>query len=333
MRVRITAWLMAALAVAACTSPAPPKPAQPRLSQLPPPPAASSDNPASDAKAALGRQLFYDPRLSTAGTFSCESCHYRHLGWTDALAVSTRPNGVVNPRHTPTLYNVAYLSKWYWDGRAATLEGQINAAWVNQMVVPDTKVIVDRLAAVPGYASQFQAVFGQPVTPENIVKALAAYIRTVNSGTSPWDRYEMGDKAAVSADAIAGFTVFMGKARCAVCHTPPLYTTGEFYNIGLEADKAKKDAGRGGITKDPKDEGAFKTPTLRSIAISGPYFHDGSAATLEGAVRYMASGGKADPNKSELLVDVKLTDAEVRQLVAFLTALTSDEPAVRPALP
>ena len=264
---------------------------------------------------------------------SCESCHYRHLGWTDGLAVSTRPNGVVNPRHTPTLYNVAYLSKWYWDGRAATLEGQINAAWVNQMVVPDTKVVIDRLAAVPGYASQFQSVFGQGVNAENMVKALAAYIRTVNSGASPWDRYEMGDKSAVGADAVAGFTVFMGKARCAVCHTPPVYTTGEFYNIGLEADKAKKDPGRGGITKDTKDEGAFKTPTLRSIAISGPYFHDGSVTSLEAAVRYMAGGGKSDPNKTELLVDVKLTDAEVRQLVAFLTSLTSDEKADKPALP
>lgn len=333
MPVRIAACLAAALALAACTSPSPPKPAEPRLSQLPPPPAPPADNPSTAAKVALGRQLFYDPRLSTAGTFSCESCHYRHLGWTDGLAVSPRPNGVVNPRHTPTLYNVGYLSKWYWDGRATTLEGQINAAWVNQMVVPDTKVVVDRLAAVPAYASQFQAVFGEPVSAQNMVKALAAYLRTVNSGLAPWDRYEMGDKGAVSADAVAGFALFMGKARCAVCHTPPVYTTGEFYNIGLEADKAKKDAGRGGITKDPKDEGAFKTPTLRSIAISGPYFHDGSVTSLEAAVRYMAGGGKPDPNKSELLVDVKLSDAEVRQLVAFLAALTSDEAAVKPTLP
>lgn len=327
-------WIALISLVVALSACAPTKPDEPRLSQLPTPPAPPADNPSTPAKVALGRLLFYDPRLSTAGTMSCEGCHYRHLGWTDGLAVSTRPNGVVNPRHTPTLYNVAYLTKgWYWDGRATTLEGQINAAWINQMSVPDQKVIVDRLAAVPAYAKEFQAVFGEGVSAPNIVKALAAYLRTKNSGMSPWDRYEAGEKTAVSADAVAGFTVFMGKARCAVCHTPPVYTTGDFYNIGLEADKAKKDPGRGAISKDPKDDGAFKTPTLRSVAISGPYFHDGSVATLDAAVRYMASGGKADPNKTALLVDVKLSDAEVRQIVAFLTALTSDEPAVKPALP
>jgi len=167
----------------------------------------------------------------------------------------------------------------------------------------------------------------------SIVKALAAYLRAKVSGLSPWDRYEMGQTNAVSADARAGYDLFMGKARCVACHTPPLYMDGNFHNIGLEAGKAKPDPGRGNVTKKPEDASAFKTPTLRSVAISGPYFHDGSRATLEQAVRYMASGGGADPNKSAVLVDTKLTDREVQQLVAFLTSLTSDEPYTAPKIP
>lgn len=323
--------IAAALAVAACQTQQS-VPAGPRLSQLPPV-THPEDNPATPDKLALGRQLFYDQRLSLSGTASCESCHYRHLGWTDGETLSKRPNGVVNPRHTPTLYNVGYLKLWYWDGRATTLNGQITAAWVNQMATPDTKVIAARLDAIPGYKAQFQKVFGAAPTPENIVSALAAHIRTMNSGDSPWDRHEKGERGVVSADTIAGFNVFMGKGRCAVCHTPPLFTDGNFHNIGLELGKGKPDLGRGPISKDPKENSAFKTPTLRSVGISGPYFHDGSAVTLEEAVRYMARGGNADPNKTAALVDAGLSEREVTQLVAFLRSLTSDEPAVKPALP
>jgi cytochrome c peroxidase len=125
----------------------------------------------------------------------------------------------------------------------------------------------------------------------------------------------------------------MGKGRCAVCHTPPVYTDFNFHNIGLEAGKPKPDLGRGAVTKNAQDNAAFKTPTLRSVAISGPYFHDGSGATLEQAVRYMASGGANDPNKSPMLVDTKLNDREIAQLIAFLSALTSDERYAPPALP
>ncbi len=321
-----------ALVLGGCQSPDS-RPEGPRLSQLPPV-SHPADNPATPEKLALGRQLFYDARLSLSGKASCESCHYRHLGWTDGEKFSTRPNGVVNPRHTPTLYNVGYLKLWYWDGRATTLNGQITAAWVNQMATPDTKVIAARLDAIPGYKSQFMKVFGAAPTPDNIVSALAAHIRAINSGDSPWDRHEKGQRNAVSEDAVAGFNVFMGKGRCAVCHTPPLYTDGNFHNIGLEAGKAKPDLGRGAISKDAAENSAFKTPTLRSIAISGPYFHDGSASTLEEAVRYMARGGNAaDPNKAAALVDAGLNERELAQLLAFLRALTSDEPAVKPALP
>jgi cytochrome c peroxidase len=302
-----------------------------RLSALPAVTAPAS-NPMTSAKVALGKQLFFDPRLSGNGKMSCEGCHYRELGWTDAKKLSARPNGVVNTRHSPTLYNVGYLTSWYWDGRATTLEGQVLAAWGAQLSAEPPKVAA-MLAGIKGYADQFQAVFGGPPTPQNVSAAIATYLRTKNSGDSPWDRHEKGVKGAVSADAQEGFTLFMGKGRCGICHTPPLYTDGGFHNIGLEAGKEKPDVGRFTVSKKPEDTSAFKTPTLRSVAISGPYFHDGSADTLEAAVRYMAAGGKADAHKSPNLIDTKMTDAEIGKVVAFLRTLTSDEPLERPTLP
>lgn len=334
MSVRHRALALAAgiVLVSGCTTPPAGRPEGPRLSQMPAT-ASPADNPTTPAKVALGAKLFYDPRLSGPGTMACEGCHYRHQGWTDGQTLSKRPNGVMNTRHTPTLYNVGQLKLWYWDGRATSLEGQVNAAWGAQMAVPDTKAVADRIAAVAGYRDEFQRVWGAPPAPDLVVKSLAAFLRSLDSGLSPWDRYELGERSAVSADAVAGQQLFMGKARCAICHTPPLYTDGLFHNIGLEVGKDKPDLGRGGITKEAKDNGAFKTPTLRSVALSGPYFHDGSADRLEDAVRYMASGGMRDPNKSALLENAQLTNAEIGQLVAFLRSLTSEEPAAKPPLP
>ncbi len=319
----------AALVLAACvTADAPAPPPAPAMPPVPVP----ADNPQTPDKIALGKQLFFDPRLSGDGKSSCEACHYRHLGWTDAERLSRRVDGALNTRHTPTLYNIAYLSSWYWDGRATTLDGQILAAWRNQMSGDPARAAA-MLNAVPEYAASFQRVFGAPASGETIVKALASYLRTLVSGESPWDRYERGDKAAVSADAVRGHALFTGKGLCIACHTPPTYTNGAFYNIGLEHGKPKPDPGRGAISRDARDTSAFKVPTLRSVAISGPYFHDGSVASLEEAVRYMASGGRPDPNKSELMMQTGLTDAEIGQVVAFLRTLTSVERLVKPRVP
>ena len=292
-----------------------------------------ADNPSTPAKVALGAQLFVDKRLSGSGNTACQSCHYRNLGWTDALPLSKRDDGVVNARHTPTLYNVGHQTLWYWDGRAATLEGQVLAAWRGQSGADPVKIVA-LLNTIPGYASQFQAVFGTPATPDALAKALAAYLRTKNSENSPWDRYESGERSgAVSAGAVEGFRLFMGKGRCAACHTPPFYGNSSFFNIGLEAGKAKPDPGRFNVTRNEADTGAFKTPTLRSIAISGPYFHDGSRATLEEAVRYMAAGGGDDPKKTTILTPTGLSDAEIAKVVEFLKTLTSTEPWEAPKLP
>jgi cytochrome c peroxidase len=324
--------LAASLLVAAgCAMAPPPSTQTPRASELPPVPA-SADNPSTPDKIALGKQLFFDKRLSRDGSAACESCHQRDKGWTDGRAFSPRVGGEINSRHTPTMYNVGYLKALYWDGRAATLEANTLAAWRAQMGA-DPAVIAGRLAAISAYAAQFQRAFGGPPTQDSIVRALAAYLRTLNSGDSPWDRYEKGDRRAISLEAYEGYQLFTGKGQCVVCHAPPLYTDGLFHNIGLEHGKAKPDPGRFTVSKEVRDTSAFKTPTLRSVAISGPYFHDASAATLEEAVRYMVSGGKPDPNKDPLLRKVELTDGEIAKIVAFLRALTSDEPLVPPTLP
>lgn len=322
-----TAWLLS-LGLAACTAPGGPADPAPapdgnRLSLLPPV-QHPADNPATPAKLALGAQLFLDKRLSGSGKLSCQGCHYRELGWTDAQKLSIRDDGKTNTRHTPTLYNVGHQTSWYWDGRATTLEAQITAAWRAQTGADPAKVSA-LLATVPGYAQQFQAVFGGPPTPDTVAKALAAYLRNKVSTDSPWDRYEAGDRRAVSADAVAGYKLFMGKAACAMCHAPPFYGNGGFFNIGLEGGKANPDPGRFNVSKQESDRGAFKVPTLRSVALGAPYFHDGSVASLSEAVRYMARGGGTDPAKSPLMQDRGLTDQEIGQIVTFLQALTSTE--------
>jgi cytochrome c peroxidase len=322
--------LSAALVLAACGG-SESKPTESRLSELPPM-TAPADNPITPAKVALGKQLFFDTRLSGNGQMSCQSCHYHHLGWTDANKLSRQWNGNLNTRHTPTMYNVGYLQSWYWDGRAGTLEANNLAAWRNQIGGDPVKVAAT-LNGIPAYAAQFQAVFGAPASQDTIVKALATFIRTMNSGESPWDRFEKGQQNAVSQDAKDGFNLFMGKGRCAICHTPPLYTNSDFHNVGLEAGKEKRDLGRFNVSKKPEDTSAFKTPTLRSVERSGPYFHDGSVASLEEAVRLMARGGKPDQHLSPLLTDTGMTDDEIRKVTAFLRTLTSEEKFEAPKLP
>lgn len=316
----------------------------PEMPKAPPLPAAPegfpaiktpSDNPLTAEKVMLGKQLFFDKRLSKDGSASCETCHVPEKGWTDGKALSTKVGGAVNTRHSPTLYNVAYNDVWYWDGRAETLEKQIEAAWKGQMGA-DPKLIAEKVAKVPLYQVEFKAVFGGEATGETIVKALAAFVRTIWSHGSAWDQYEKGDKKAVSEAAVRGFELFRNKAGCAACHAPPSYTDNGFHNVGIGFDKPEPDLGRGKIAKDEKLDGAFKTPTLRGVSLHPPYFHDGRAATLEGAIDYMLSGGIKDKNKTldPRMKPVKLSAKEREDLIAFVKALEGKvEPFDRPKIP
>ena len=302
------------------------------------------DNPLTPLKVALGKQLFFDKRLSATGEVSCETCHLPEMGWTDGKQFSTTSGGSVNSRHTPTLYNAGYYREWYWDGRAPTLEAQILAAWRSQMRA-EPEEIASRIAGIPEYQEQFRLHMGTPVEADSIVKALATFVRTIASDDSPWDRYELGDENAVSREAVMGFEVFSDseKANCTLCHLPPLYTDTLYHNIGVGFDQSEPDLGRGGFLARSLPEqtieaetlrGAFKTPTLRSITETAPYFHDGSAATLEEAVDFVLAGGHPNPYLDEKLQARDVTTQERDALMEFLRALTPEEEEfARPILP
>jgi cytochrome c peroxidase len=300
--------------------------------------AVPADNPITPAKAELGKKLFFDTRLSKTGKMSCETCHLPDKGWADGKALSTKFDGSMNTRHTPTLLNAGYYKQWYWDGRAPTLEGQVTAAWKGQMG-GDPDAVAMTLNGIEAYKNEFQKVFNGPATGDNIAKAIATFVRTIRSENSPWDKYQQGDKSAVSEDVIKGFTVFTDtdKANCTLCHVPPLFTDTLFHNVGIGFDKPMPDLGRGKIladaaekagTKDPNAEavqGAFKTPTLRSITETGPYFHDGRAKTLDDAVDLMLKGGIKNPHLDEKLKPKMLSKEERSQLMAFLKSLTPEK--------
>jgi cytochrome c peroxidase len=272
---------------------------------------------------------------------SCESCHLPDKGWADGNALSTKFDGSMNTRHTPTLYNVGYYKQWYWDGRAKTLEAQVTAAWKGQMG-GDPDMVAMTLNGIDAYKNDFQKVFNGPASADNIAKAIATFVRTIKSENSPWDKYQGGDKSAVSEDAVKGFDVFSNsdKANCTLCHLPPLYTDTLFHNVGIGMDKPMPDMGRGKILADAKDPdaesmmGAFKTPTLRSITETAPYFHDGRAKTLDDAVDLMLKGGIKNPHLDEKLKPRMISKEERAQLMAFLKSLTPEsKPFEKPQVP
>ena len=300
------------------------------------------DNAMTADRIALGKQLFFDLRLSRTKKMSCETCHVPEKGWTDGLALSPRHDGSMNTRHTPTLYGVAFYPDLYWDGRARGLETQILAAWRGQMGA-DPDAIAKELADVAPYAAAFQKAYEGAPTGDRIVKALASFVRTIHAGDTPWDRAPQEAAAAKKTAIGRGFQVFSTNG-CVVCHTPPLFSDTQFHNIGIGADKPTPDMGRGRILADaaakssqpvtPEMErlmGAFKTPSLRGAALSGPYFHDGGVKTLDEAVDVMLKGGIDNKTKDVLLTPRTITADERRDLMAFLQALTPDnKPYPRP---
>ncbi len=312
---------------------APPVPPAPLgLPPTPDPPR----NPTTAERVMLGKMLFFDTRISDGGEFSCESCHYQDKGWADGKQFSPKHNGDLNKRHSPTLFNVGYANEFYWDGRKPSLEAQILAAWTGQVGATPDKVAAT-INGIPEYAAHFERAFGAPANQDTIVFALAAYVRTLRAGNSPWDRYEKGDQSAVGPEVVAGFKVFTEKANCALCHAPPLYMDTLFHNTGIGfKDVEEPDVGRFAVSKKPEETGAFKTPTLRGVTLHPPYFHDGSAATLEEAVDFMIGGGYREGNEhiDPKLKPAKLSDEERTNLIAFIVALTPDQGAFeKPTLP
>src|SRR5215831_17883534 len=220
----------------------PPKPDIGPLGEM----AIRADNPITPEKVELGKKLFFDTRLSKTGKMACETCHLPDKGWADGQTLSTRFDGTMNTRHTPTLYNVGYYKQWYWDGRAPTLEGQVTAAWRGQMG-GDPDAVAMTLNGIDAYKADFQKAFNGPATGDNIAKAIATFARTIKSENSPWDKSQQGDKTAISDDAAKGFVVFSDsdKANCTLCHLPPLFTDTLFHNVGIGFDKPMPDLGRG----------------------------------------------------------------------------------------
>jgi cytochrome c peroxidase len=291
------------------------------------------DNPMTPEKVALGRQLFFDERLSGDGTRSCYSCHVCEKGLTDGLSKAVGAFNKQLPRSSPTLWNIGYHKEFYWDGRSPSLEKQAMAAWTGANMGAKADEIVAKLNQIQGYRGQFQQVFGSDATPDNVVKAIAAYERTIISGSTAWDRFQAGDRSALTESAWRGWNIFQA-IKCTNCHDGVLFTDQQYHNIGIGMDQKEPDVGRFKVTNKPEDTGAFKTPTLRDIARSAPYFHDGSAATLEEAVDVMLGGGKENQylDRKNLEKHPILPDQKVA-LLDFLRSLNVDCNLRKPELP
>lgn len=288
------------------------------------------DNPTTPEKVALGKQLFFDPRLSGDNTISCATCHLPEKALADGRNRARGRDEQTLLRNTPTLLNVVFHSSFFWDGRAGTLEEQAlmpiqDPDEMNQ----DLDELEEELTAVDGYVEQFRAVFGTRVTRGSIAKALAAFQRTLITKPSPFDRYLEGQEDALSEQARRGLELFVGEADCARCHHGPLLSDGQFYRLGV----GRADKGRAAVTGSREDTGKFRTPSLRNVAQTAPYVHDGSMQTLDQVVEFYLRGVPAHPT-GDLPLDIApllgLSYSEVTSLVAFLESLTGEPPELDP---
>ncbi len=298
---------------------------------------APTDNPPTVETVALGRKLFYDKKLSADGTVACASCHSPEAGFADPRRVSAGIGGKLGTRNSPTVLNAAYSPVQFFDGRAKTLEEQAGGPIANpvEMNLPH-EACVTKLNADAEYTKLFQAAFGPGViTMTKLERAIASFERTLLSGNSAFDRYFFGgDLTAMSPAAIRGLELFNNtkKGNCAVCHrigaqNAP-FTDGKFHNIGVgfDSDGELTDLGRYAQTKDERDKGAFKTPTLRNIAQTAPYMHDGRQKTLKDVVDFYVGGGTSNPQLDAEIKELKLTGQERADLVAFMESLTGEAP-------
>ena len=315
-------------------------PAGPAVAQAPPrdltalkrdyrrPPPVAVENP---ALADLGRELFFDPRISASGKTACASCHTPALGWVVTDARPLNDSGKPTSRKSQPLIGLGHAGNAPvgWDGRNATLEAQAKSSIATgSMSMRETntpvkvETIEERVRSVPEYVAKFNAALpGKPINVDTIAQAVAAFERTIEPGPAPFDRWVLEDEAAISPSAKRGFAVFTGKAGCAACHSGWRFTDDKFHDIGTTTT----DLGRGGAVKDESLNYAFKTPTLRSVALRAPYMHNASAATLGDVVKVYEKGGIARPSRSPLLFPLGLTDQERLDLVAFMESLTGKD--------
>jgi cytochrome c peroxidase len=327
-----TALFLASAAAQAATSewqPLPEKPPEP------------ADNPSTPAKAVLGKMLYFDPRFTATGTGSCNSCHNLMLGGDDSRALSMGVHGKLGARSAPTVWNAAFHSVQFWDGRAPTLEEQARGPVTNpvEMAMTSWEDVMARLNAIPEYKRLFEAAFGSdnPINADNAVRAIAAFERTLITPNSPYDKYARGNPQALSEQQIRGLNTF-AQVGCVNCHSGPAFNgpqlplgTGFFMKFptyeNAELDTRygfTKDLGRYEVTKKEEDKHMFRVPTLRNIAMTAPYFHNGAVKTLDEAIRVMA---KVQLNKD-------LTQQQVDDIFAFLTGLTGEFPKIEiPRLP
>lgn len=345
-----SAWLHAAVVVAlgGCGGLAIPKQSEPTgnplgpiagLDLLVPVP---RDNPMTNEKIVLGERLFFDSILSADGAVRCASCHRPDYAFADSVAISRGAFGRQGQRNAPALVNRAYGRTFFWDGRVATLEEQVlhpiqDSVELGQPV----SQLVRRLAADRSYRAGFARAFSAPISAVAIGRALASYVRTLRSGNAPIDRWRDGESLALSNAARRGLALFTGRGNCVACHVGPNFTDEDFHNTGVTARSARYvafDSGRARVSGKLKDVGAFKTPTLREVARTAPYMHDGSLATLESVVAFYDSGGVASDLLDPEIKPLGLTPEQRRDLVAFLEALTGTmsrgpqpEPRSRPA--
>jgi cytochrome c peroxidase len=320
------------------------------------------DNPMTEAKVALGRDLYFDKRLSIDNTVSCATCHDPKAAFAEPKQFAEGVGGKRGARNSPTVFNAMFNVEQFWDGRAATLEEQAKGPIINplEMAMTSHDLVIERLKKDPAYVKRFQEVFGGPPTIADVAKAIAAFERTLVSADSPFDRLQAGDAGAMSEAAKRGFELFKGKGRCITCHefnaSSPFFTDFKYHNIGVGmkatanfeglarkvqqmAQEGKLNAesidtlsltegfselGRFIVTRQPKDLGAFKTPTLRNVELTAPYMHDGSQKTLREVIDFYNKGGEPNPNLDGGMRALELTDQEINDLIEFLNALTGD---------
>ncbi|MCC2642217.1 MAG: ccA1 [Nitrospira sp.] len=292
----------------------------PMPTQVPTPPT----NLSYSGKVELGKQLYFDTRLSKNNTVSCAFCHNPGTGFADARQVSIGAFGTAGGRQSPTVYNTGFIPLQFWDGRAGSLEEQAIGPIHNPVeMAEEHHTVVPKIAKIAAYQKQFQLVFGGGVSLQHIAEAIAAFERTIVSQNSAFDKHVMGTAGSMNESALRGMALFKGKARCILCHNGPNFTDNQFHNLGVpQVGSLKEDLGRYIVTRAEKDKGAFKTPTLRSIIETAPYMHDGAFKTLEEVIDFFDQGGGDNPHLSPYMKPLGLMPEEKADLLEFLKALT-----------